>query len=200
MTWQEAKLITLQKMFSAPGGRIGTDDATGEYLAAMPAAANEALLLLATVCQPLVKSIALEKTAGKEQQWDLRALADDFFSLTGCAVYSTRDGVTRKETNFSVLGERLFQLPAKAQGSYTVYYNAYPPPITAATPNDTELPASPESAALVPLYMASQLYREDDAQTAAVCRNEFETGLSRLTRGIGREGREVFESESGWCR
>lgn len=200
MTWQEAKLITLQKMFSAPGGQIGTDDATAEYLAAMPAAANEALLLLATVCRPLVKSVTLEKAAGAQARFDLRTLAPDLASLTGQSVYHTENGVTKRADDAMLMADRYLLLPAGAQGDYTVYYNAYPAPLTQDTPGDAVLPADPDAAALVPLYMASQLYRDDDAQTAAICRNEFETGISRLTRGLGKTGQESFESESGWCK
>lgn len=199
MTWQQAKLFTLQKMFSAPGGTILSDETTADYIAAMPAAANEALLMLATAFKPIVKSITVQKQPGRQQMFDLKQLAADLFSLSGCCVWKNENGTLLPAFDWQIAGERYLLLSAKAEGEYTLYYNAYPPLIDADTPDDFTLPAQPEAAALVPLYMASQLYRDDDAQTATICRNEFETGLSRLSRGLGDEGMEQFISESGWC-
>ena len=48
MTWKDIKVATLQKMEAADGNEIPTDDSVTDYVAAMPQAANEALLLLST--------------------------------------------------------------------------------------------------------------------------------------------------------
>ena len=59
MTWEELKLATIQKMFSANGSTIPTDDSTRDYLAAMPQVANEGILMLSTAGKFLVKSVSI---------------------------------------------------------------------------------------------------------------------------------------------
>lgn len=198
MTWYETKLISLQKMFAISGSTISSDEATTDYLAAMPAAANEALVLLCTVCRPLVKSITIEKNAGSQARFDLKALAPDLFSLTGRELLVSDGSGTVPYAKGRLEGERFLVLPAEADGIFTVYYNAYPPAVTGRTADDWELPVDPDAAALVPLYIASQVYRDDDITIATACRNEFEAGIFRLTAGLGRAGYEQFTSEGGW--
>ena len=59
MTWKDIKLATIQKMFSADGSSIPSDDSTRDYLAAMPYAANEGILMLSTAGKFLVKSFSI---------------------------------------------------------------------------------------------------------------------------------------------
>lgn len=200
MTWQQVKQAALQKMFAAPGGGIGTDPATKEDLAAMVPAANEAMLILC-VAKPLVRSVTVEKAEdGLPARYDLPALAPDLASLSGRQVTREENGESRPVWDWQLAGERYLVLPAGAAGSYTVWYNAWPEPVTEATADSWQLPLAPDAAALVPLYLASQLCRDEAPALSATLRNEFEAGLSRLAAGLGRAGGEAFASESGWCR
>ena len=65
-------------------------------------------------------------------------------------------------------------------------------------PDDYELPLDREVAVLLPLYMASQLYKDDDNGLATSYRNEFEIGLESLIDSSTSDGFEEFVSESGW--
>ena len=56
MTWKDIKLATLQKMFSAEGSNIPTDDSTRDYLAGMPYAANEGLLMMCTGKKHIIRT------------------------------------------------------------------------------------------------------------------------------------------------
>jgi hypothetical protein len=56
----------------------------------------------------------------------------------------------------------------------------------------------PEVAAILPLYMASQLYKDDDNAIATVYRNEFEVAREALSQKANVSKREEFISESGW--
>ena len=87
-----------------------------------------------------------------------------------------------------------FNSPA---GTYVVYYRAYPQQITSATLDTYVLPLQPEVAVLIPLYMASQLYKDDDNAIATTYRNEFEVGFERLDKLISDSTLE-WTSESGW--
>lgn len=83
-------------------------------------------------------------------------------------------------------------------GTYRVYYKAYPEQIDLSTQDDYELPLDPEVATLLPLYMASQLYKDDDNAIATVYRNEFEVAFERLQNGSNIPRKEEFVSTSGW--
>ena len=83
-------------------------------------------------------------------------------------------------------------------GNFTIYYRAYPEEITTLTDDLYELPIDPEVYALLPLYMASQLYLDDDAGVATQYRNSFEVGFERLVNSANLSAFEQFTSESGW--
>lgn len=48
MTWEELQISALQKIFEIESNMLIVDDSTAPYIAAMPGAANEAMLLLCT--------------------------------------------------------------------------------------------------------------------------------------------------------
>ena len=101
------------------------------------------------------------------------------------------------------LGEKIVELanvvlPAGVEGPLALYYNAWPAPVTAQTPDEEDLPLDPEVAVLLPLYIASQLYKDDDITLATVYRNEFEVAFSLLQRADSGEVGGEFTSATGW--
>ena len=54
--------------------------------------------------------------------------------------------------------------------------------ITPITPDYYELELDDKGAELLPLYMASQLYKDEDVGLAAIYRNEFEIGREQYLR------------------
>ncbi|MCL2837918.1 MAG: hypothetical protein FWE04_02475 [Oscillospiraceae bacterium] len=54
--------------------------------------------------------------------------------------------------------------------------------ITPVTPDDYEFKLDDKGAELLPLYMASQLYKDEDVGLAAIYRNEFEVGREQYLR------------------
>ena len=64
--------------------------------------------------------------------------------------------------------------------------------------DDYELNVPPEVAVILPLYMASQLYKDDDNGIATSYRNEFEVAFERLSLPAVLSSSEKFTSESGW--
>lgn len=304
VTWREIKLYTLQKMFSADGNNIPTDDSTKDYIAGMPEAANEALQLLATAGKFIIKSIdiahnpvknllsdggsihsmergtlsfsakgarsayfecvgngtckvlvneecvaerALESKKGyraykflipntedqevvilvesayplavknvalysadfeaeeevqsfaEKVRYDLRELVDDFYMLdTGNIYFEGQEIRYTQTTDYFQEGNKVLVLDRETAGNYRIYYKAYPQKITADTEDETELAIDDEVATLLPLYMASQLYKDDDAGIATTYRNEFEVALERLRNAPKTPTAERFISESGW--
>ena len=130
----------------------------------------------------------------------LKKIAKDFYQLGDNSIYY--EGACGKgyiqTSEYYRESDNVLVLSRDTPGSYTVYYRAYPPEITASTEDDYELPLDREVAVLLPLYMASQLYKDDDNGIATSYRNEFEVAFERLVKNNSAPSAERFTSESGW--
>ena len=132
-------------------------------------------------------------------KYDLVAMAPDFYKIDPQGIYY--EGAYQKylqTSDFYQEGTKTLILDRDMVGSFTVYYRAYPEQITSLTEDDYELPIDPEVYALLPLYMASQLYKDDDNGIATAYRNEFEVGFERLSNSANTSAYEEFTSASGW--
>ena len=117
-----------------------------------------------------------------EHRYDMKIIAPDFYKLvTSDVVYQGENGRYQKTLDYQWEGDTVLVLNHFLKGSWKVHYNAYPTNITRDTPGSYELPLDPEVACLVPLYMASQLYKDDDAGLSTVWRNEFEVARELLS-------------------
>lgn len=199
MKWFDVKLATLQKMFAADGELIPQDGSVDDYLAGMPYAANEALQMLSTAGKYVIKNYVIEHEYSdnvEDCRYDMGDLVDDYFQLS--EVYIENEDGYRKFTEYTREGEKKIVLYKAPRGKYTVYYRAYPAPVTIETDDEYDLPLAPEVATLLPLYMASQLYKDDDIAIATTYRNEFEVAFERLVDSSRGTGKEEWISESGW--
>ena len=134
-------------------------------------------------------------------RYDLTELADDFYLVDQSEVIyeGDRETITYTATSdFFQEGFKVFVLPRDKVGNYKIHYKAYPPMITLDTPDDEELPIDPEVAALLPLYMASELFKDDDVGVSTLYRNEFEVGYERLVKNVQAPSSEHFRSVTGW--
>lgn len=132
-------------------------------------------------------------------KYDLKALAPDFYMIDPQGIYY--EGAYQKylqTSDFYQEGTKTLVLDRDMVGSFTIYYRAYPEQFTNETEDDYEIPIDPEVYALLPLYMASQLYKDDDNGIATAYRNEFEVGFERLVNSANLSAYEEFTSESGW--
>jgi len=126
-------------------------------------------------------------------------LAEDFYMLDIQGIFYTgaySDYI--QVSTFYQEGDKTLVLPYDMAGSFTVYYLAYPPYFSAETEDEYELPLAPEVVALMPLYMASQLYKDDDNGIATSYRNEFEVAFERLKNSANKSSIKEFTSISGW--
>lgn len=57
----------------------------------------------------------------------------------------------------------------------------------------------PDVAVLLPLYMASQLYKDDDNSIATIYRNEFEVARGELVPAAGGVATGEWAVKDGWC-
>lgn len=229
MTWKDLKILTLQKVFAINDGRLKEDDTTREYLTAMPGAANEGLELLVTAGRFLKRHCEIHQGVETEAEetgetgeepkengekmiraplrqgysrYDLMELLGDFYNLDsdGVAFQSPGGTVDRRTMEWFMEAGRVLVLPGDLEGVWSIWYNAYPPELTAETEDDYVLPLYPEVAALLPLYMASQLYKDDDISIATQYRNEFEVGRDALRDAAqrGTRGSERWRCKTGW--
>lgn len=134
-------------------------------------------------------------------KYDLSQLADSFYMLADDPIIFEGEERTSRymqTSSYFEEGGRVLVLKRDVPGNYRIYYRAYPQKITSSTPDDYELVLDPDVEALIPLYIASQLYKEDDNSLATGYRNEFETGFERLINAPKAPMSEHFTSESGW--
>ena len=192
MPWGDIQLAVLHKLFVSDGQTILVNDSTSPYIAAMPLAANEGLMLLAACGKYIPKTIETE-TAEGVTDLSLKELAENFLSLRENEVFLNgrhTDGYTL------IGGERMLLYGI---GKWIIGYNAYPQKITQATDKDYVLDVPEDAAVLLPLYIAAELYKDEDPQTAAIYRNEFEAGREALLyRDTAKSGHMCFESVSKW--
>ena len=202
MTWHDVKVASLQKMYAISGDLLLGDEATNDYIKAMPYAANEGMLRLCTVGQLLVKPLSIEQPLSQGKgfcRYDLKELAADYLSMAGGQVFYQNASAYGLFDGYFIEGGRFLLLPKEKPGTFTVYYAARPPVFSEETADTAPIPLSAEAAALLPLYIVSQLYKDDDFSAAVQARNEFEEGLAGLPAALDYAGaKEAFHCESGW--
>jgi len=140
-------------------------------------------------------------TYAEKVRYPLREMVNDFYMLSTEDIYYEGDvDISRymRTSDFFQEGDTVLVLDRDVPGNYRVYYKAYPQNITQETGDDEILSIDPEVAPLLCLYMASQLYKEDDNSIATTYRNEFEVGFERLKDRASTPSAERFTSESGW--
>lgn len=133
-----------------------------------------------------------------EHRYELSTLATDFYKLKSIVYQSGFNEVRYEKTsNYHIEEDSVLVLGGLNKGSWKVEYYAYPQQITKLTADATVLALDPEVVVLLPLYMASQLYKDDDPGLATQWRNEFEVAREQL-RPNAEGGTVEFLSESGW--
>lgn len=136
---------------------------------------------------------------GEKVKYKLRELTDDFYMLDTTDIYFEGNSNPYTQTQeYWQEGNTVLVLNREQIGNYTIYYKAYPEQITIDTDDEYEMPIDDEVAVLLPLYMASQLYKDDDNGIATSYRNEFEVAFERLKNKATAPSAGEFISKSGW--
>ena len=205
-TWKELQETCLRKMFRLDGVELVRDSSTNPYLNSMPSAANEAMRFLVTTGRFWKKCLTIEQNWDEAAQegnllggfvaYDLGTMVDDFYCLDNIKIAAgNRYGDL---VGYRMEGERILLIPADAAGTIRVWYNAYPPKITAKTADDFEIGLPPEVAAMIAHYMAGQLYKDDDISIAQLYMNEFMTWLEELKVSAARASGKNAGNGRGW--
>lgn len=131
-------------------------------------------------------------------KYHMDKLLEDFYQLYEIYYEGPDKPYYLQVSSYYQEADKTLVLQRSEPGTYTVYYKAYPSHITLDTPDDYELALDPEVATLLPMYMASQLYKDDDNSISTVYRNEWEVAFERLSQSSSAPHKEEFTSESGW--
>lgn len=131
-------------------------------------------------------------------KYDLTKYAPDFYRID--SIYYNGLQPRYIQTNeYNVEGDKILALKDDMLGNYIVYYRVFPDMVTTTTSDEYIFELPDDIMLLIPIYIASELYKEDDLAIATSYRNEFEVELSRLMDETSQSPTaEYFTSESGW--
>lgn len=219
MTWGDVKLIALQTMFSNEGAVITVDDINQEYINAMPGKANEAMQQITAVGRPILKDWHIKIADGADETVETDKLTlpavekrykislsfylPRFRCIDRGTVMLDDGNIYDVAEDWSIEGDDVLVIPGNVTGEYTVWYRAYPQTITTQTPDEETIDMPPDAAALIPLYIAAELYKEDDWPWQRCCATSMRTAC-RNCRRHGQAGTVGLRAEparytTGWC-
>lgn len=125
---------------------------------------------------------------------DLVDLVSDFYKIDKL-YFENYNHLLENRTDYILEDSKTLVLDNRLIGNFILKYQAYPDKIDEDTDDDDELKLHDEVAVLLPLYIASQLYKDDDIALATIYRNEFE---SSITNTYPRKEDAKFINKSGW--
>lgn len=202
-TWKDIKMEALGLMFSrTDNGETITlpNEDVADFVNEMADAANYALRDLATI-MPILKSVDIPQEGGNGRwvRYDLRELAADFMRLCQNRVTYTNGEEYEPSCDYRTEGASGLLLRGLSGGAYTVWYEAYPEEVTKDTPDDMLFSLAPEALDLVPVYMASRIYGEEDISLAVHYLNQYQARRGELAaRASGMDTGGGWKSVSGW--
>ncbi len=136
---------------------------------------------------------------GKNIYYDITKLADDFYRFDSSR--SIIQDCEKEGVFYEFTDEKTVSIDGEAYGVWKIPYLAYPSVITEDTSDDTEINLPYELCVILPFYIASELYLEDDSGLSIGWRNKFESSLSEyavLKRMSAKRKYEVVESAGGY--
>lgn len=116
--------------------------------------------------------------------YDLKGMTGDFYALDEVRLDDGEDYEAFK--GYRMEGSAILLLPASQKGTFRIWYEAYPPRITKDTSADFVIDLHPEEVSMIALYMAGQLYKDDEISIAQIYMNEWATWLEELKESAKR--------------
>lgn len=131
----------------------------------------------------------------QNKTFDMNELCADFFKFD-----SENSVVCQSDNNsYSFVSESIFLVDGTKSGVWKVPYIAYPNLITDKTPDDEEINLPENLCSIIPYYIASELYLEEDSGLCVGWRNKFEAELRdfAVNRANSPKNRIKFVSLAG---
>lgn len=126
--------------------------------------------------------------------YDLEKLIPDFYKIDKLYFENYYHELINR-TDYILEDANTLVIDDKLIGNFIMKYQCYPIRIDDDTDDDDELDLPEEVACILPLYIASQLYKDDDIALATQYRNEFEVAIENL---YPRKDDTKFISKTGW--
>lgn len=130
----------------------------------------------------------------KKQRYDLKELIADFYTVMSVE-YEKEERKGQYNSDYTLEEDGILIIDSKRKGNFIITYKAYPTKITLNTQDSYKFTIPSEMIAILPLYIVSQLYKDDDISQATQYRNEFEIELENIN--ILNEPIE-FANNSNW--
>lgn len=126
--------------------------------------------------------------------YDLDSLIPDFYKIDKLYFEDYKYELVNR-TDYILEDGYTLVIDDKLIGNFILKYQCYPIKIDEETDDDDELDLPEEVAVILPLYIASQLYKDDDIALATQYRNEFEIAVQNM---YPRKDDTKFISKTGW--
>ena len=130
----------------------------------------------------------------KKQRYELKTLIPDFYDIVSIE-YEKEGKKGQYNSDYTLEEDAILIIDSRLEGNFIITYKAYPAKITANTNDTYRFTIPSEMIAILPLYIASELYKDDDAAIATQYRNQFEAELDGIK--ILNEPLE-FANNSNW--
>ena len=177
MTWGEIQIESLKKMFLNKETlkieeleTYKSDKKYKTYLDAMPQACNEAINYIINL-EPIIKVEKLERTA-ENDKYDLKELINGYKKIHNIS--------SEYSVMWTMLTKNIIKIDGWKQGNIDIYYEAYPKKVTGATTATTKIDLEETFTRLIPLYIAGELYKDDDLTLSTMYINEFINNLNLM--------------------
>lgn len=126
--------------------------------------------------------------------YDLEKLIPDFYKIDKLYFENYSHELINR-TDYILEDGYTLVIDDRLVGNFIMKYQSYPTKIDDDTDDDDEIDLPEEVACILPLYIASQLYKDDDVALATQYRNEFEVAVENL---YPRKDDTKFVSKTGW--
>ena len=166
---------------------LKADSAFRDYIYNMPPAINRAFAIIEN--KSVLQEITQSYDATNTQRWVNVSVPEELESSDGVlGGYLARidyrvlhHGVKVAFTDILGRNDEGVLLPSIVGGErYDVYYSPKIHRVSSTTSEDTNIPIPDSIASLIPYYVKSELYREEDASEADVARAWFTAGLNEI--------------------
>ena len=106
----------------------------------------------------------------EKERYDLKELIEDFKCIENI--------ISNKKWNMET--DSVLKID-KTAGNVIIYYEAYPILIDSKSTEESKLNINKECVRYIPLYIAGELYKDDDLTLSTVYMNEFMTNINLIT-------------------
>ena len=126
--------------------------------------------------------------------YDLQTLLPDFYKIDKLYFENYSHELINR-TDYILEDAYTLVIDDRLEGNFIMKYQCYPDKIDDETDDDDEINLPDEVAVILPLYIASQLYKDDDIALSTQYRNEFEVAIENM---YPRKDDTKFISKTGW--